>query len=64
MEFRGRSSRTSSTISKNGFVDRTIVSEKPFGVEYSLTNRGRSLEPVIIAVLDWGREHLTPPEEG
>ena len=44
-------------------VDRTIVSEKPFRVEYSLTSRGESLEPVIEAMAEWGREHLQPPDE-
>lgn len=43
-------------------VDREIISEKPFRVEYSLTERGESLEPVIIAMRDWGQEHLAPAE--
>jgi len=41
-------------------VDRAIISEKPFRVEYSLTERGESLEPVIEAMAKWGREHLGP----
>jgi len=47
----------------HGFVDRTVVSEKPFRVEYSLTGRGRSFEPVIVAMRDWGRDHLTDPDD-
>ena len=43
-------------------VDREIVSEKPFRVSYSLTEQGRSLEPVIMAMRDWGMEHLSPAE--
>ncbi|MDY6819295.1 MAG: helix-turn-helix domain-containing protein [Halobacteriales archaeon] len=39
-------------------VAREVVSEKPFRVEYSLTERGRSLKPLITAMQDWGREHL------
>jgi len=50
-------------LEEHGFIDRTVVSEKPFRVEYSLTDRGRSLEPVIIAMRDWGQEHLTAPED-
>ncbi|MFB6205595.1 MAG: winged helix-turn-helix transcriptional regulator, partial [Haloglomus sp.] len=37
--------------------------EKPFRVEYSLTERGRSLEPVITAMREWGEEHLVEPAE-
>jgi DNA-binding HxlR family transcriptional regulator len=44
-------------------VDREIVSDKPFRVAYSLTDRGESLEPVVIAMDEWGREHLAPPED-
>ena len=43
-------------------VDRGIVSEKPIRVEYSLTELGASLEPVILEMRDWGQEHLTPAE--
>ena len=45
-------------LEEKGLVDRTIVSEKPFRVEYSLTERGASLEPVIEAMADWGDVHL------
>ena len=44
-------------------VDREIVSEKPFRVQYSLTRHGESLEPVITAMRDWGTEHLTEPAD-
>ncbi|MFC6732518.1 MULTISPECIES: helix-turn-helix domain-containing protein [unclassified Haladaptatus] len=46
-----------------GLVNRAVVSEKPFRVEYSLTARGKSLEPLIMAMHDWGQEHLMPPAE-
>jgi len=50
-------------LEEHGFVDRTVISEKPVRVEYSLTERGESLKPVIVAMRDWGNEHLTEPEE-
>lgn len=50
-------------LEENGFVDRTVVSEKPFRVEYSLTGRGESLEPIIVAMREWGEEHLAPPAD-
>jgi len=45
-------------LEEKELVDREIVSEKPFRVEYSLTERGESLEEVIVAMRDWGQEHL------
>ncbi|MFD1647747.1 winged helix-turn-helix transcriptional regulator [Haloarchaeobius litoreus] len=50
-------------LEEKGLVDRDIVSEKPFRVQYSLTEHGESLEPVIVSMRDWGLEHLTEPSE-
>ena len=50
-------------LEENQLVDRTIVSEKPFRVEYSLTGHGQSLQPVIEAMAEWGTEHLTAPPD-
>ena len=50
-------------LEENGLVDRTLVSEAPVRVEYSLTERGASLEPVIEAMREWGNEHLTAAED-
>lgn len=44
-------------------VERAVVSEKPFRVEYSLTERGRELEPVIDAMESWARSNLSPSSE-
>jgi DNA-binding HxlR family transcriptional regulator len=48
-------------LEENRLVEREIISEKPFRVEYSLTPHGQSLEPVIDAMRDWGAEYLTEP---
>lgn len=45
-------------LEDNGLVNRAIVSEKPFRVEYSLTERGSSLKSVIGAMDAWGEEYL------
>lgn len=45
-------------LEDNGLVNRAIVSEKPFRVEYSLTEQGASLEPVIEAMDEWGEGYL------
>lgn len=50
-------------LEEKGLLEREIVSEKPFRVQYSLTERGRSLEPVIVAMREWGRTHLRRPTE-
>jgi DNA-binding HxlR family transcriptional regulator len=49
-------------LEEKGLVDREIVSEKPVAVEYSLTERGRSLEPVIESLEAWGKKHLQPAD--
>tara|TARA_R110002020_G_scaffold15555_25_gene55339 strand:+ start:3911 stop:4291 length:381 start_codon:yes stop_codon:yes gene_type:complete len=38
-------------------IERTVYAEVPPKVEYSLTERGRSLEPVLLALRAWGKEH-------
>ncbi|MFC6942759.1 winged helix-turn-helix transcriptional regulator [Salinirubellus sp. GCM10025818] len=50
-------------LGEKQLVERTVVSEKPFRVQYSLSHHGRSLEPVIYAMRDWGLEHLAEPAE-
>ena len=47
-------------LQDHGLVDREVVNEQPFRVQYSLTERGASLEPVIREMAEWGREHLKP----
>ncbi|MXV62118.1 transcriptional regulator [Natronorubrum sp. JWXQ-INN-674] len=46
-------------LEEKQLVNREIVNEKPVRVEYSLTELGESLEPVIQAMADWGKTHLT-----
>jgi DNA-binding HxlR family transcriptional regulator len=52
-----------SDLEETNLVDRNIISEKPFRVEYSLTERGRDLRPVIEAMEEWGSTHLIPAED-
>ncbi|UHQ96143.1 winged helix-turn-helix transcriptional regulator [Natrinema halophilum] len=46
-------------LEEKQLIDREIVSEKPVRVEYSLTELGKSLEPVIQEMAEWGETHLT-----
>lgn len=45
-------------LEENGIVNRAIVNEKPVRVEYTLTSRGESLEPVIEEMANWGEKYL------
>lgn len=52
----------------DGLVHREVYAEVPPWVEYSLTETGLSLAPVIEAMLDWGQtyqeKHADLFEEG
>ena len=44
-------------LEEHGLVERRIYAEVPPRVEYSLTDAGRTLEPVLVALARWGRSH-------
>jgi DNA-binding HxlR family transcriptional regulator len=53
-------------LERDGVVRRMVYAEVPPKVEYSLTEFGRSLIPVLIAMRDWGRSqraHLVAMRE-
>jgi DNA-binding HxlR family transcriptional regulator len=52
-----------SDLEESGIVDREVVSDQPVRVDYSLTERGADLAPVIEAMAEWGETHLVPPAE-
>ena len=45
-------------LEADGLIARKIYPEVPPKVEYSLTPRGRTLEPVIMALKAWGDAHI------
>jgi DNA-binding HxlR family transcriptional regulator len=45
-------------LEADGLILRTVYAEVPPKVEYSLTARGRSLEPVIAALKAWADAHV------
>ncbi len=45
-------------LEEHGLVQRVIYSEYPLRAEYRLTERGRSLFPVLYAMGSWGAAHL------
>jgi DNA-binding HxlR family transcriptional regulator len=44
-------------LEKHGLIARRIYSEHPPRLEYRLTDRGKSLGPVLKALRDWGKRH-------
>lgn len=44
-------------MEENGLVNRKVYAEVPPRVEYSLTDLGRSLKPVLDSLRNWGEEY-------
>ncbi|MEM8808675.1 MAG: helix-turn-helix domain-containing protein, partial [Cyanobacteria bacterium P01_G01_bin.38] len=45
-------------LERHGLVARTVLSEMPPNVEYSLTSLGVSLLEPLQAIADWSRVHF------
>jgi DNA-binding HxlR family transcriptional regulator len=45
-------------LEKDKVVDRHVYPEVPPKVEYSFTDYGKSLKPVLQVLCNWGEEHL------
>lgn len=50
-------------LEEKRLVNRDVVNEKPVRVQYSLTELGESLEPVVRSLAEWGQQHLEPVED-
>lgn len=49
-------------LEKEGIVNRTIYSEFPVRIEYSLSEKGKALEPVISEIQSWAEDWVTMEE--
>ena len=47
----------------HGIVHREVFRQVPPRVDYSATPLGRSLEPVLLALCEWGRRHAAELDE-
>ncbi|OQP54560.1 MarR family transcriptional regulator [Niastella yeongjuensis] len=45
------------SLEKNRIVKREAFATVPPTVEYSLTEKGKALEPIILGLLKWGQEY-------
>src|SRR5690348_2558494 len=46
-------------LEADGIVHREIYKQVPPKVEYTLTDFGKTLEPILIAMLSWGDQYTT-----
>lgn len=46
------------TLEEDGYVSRTVFAEIPLRVEYALTERGRSLKPMLDSLLRWAFDNM------
>ena len=49
------------TLTEEGIVERHRYSEHPERFEYLLTEKGRDLQPVLLAMLAWGDRYTAGP---
>jgi DNA-binding HxlR family transcriptional regulator len=49
-------------LEADGLIVRTVYAQVPPRVDYTLSARGRSLEPVLMAMKEWGDAKLSSAE--
>lgn len=51
-------SNTLKILEQDGFVSRKVYNEMPYRVEYTLTQLGTSIVPIIIQLTEWAQNHM------
>jgi DNA-binding HxlR family transcriptional regulator len=54
--------QTLRNLERDGLIERRIFAEVPVRVEYSLTELGKSLVPVLTSLIQWSESHLAKIE--
>ena len=44
-------------LEEDGIINRKVYPEVPPKVEYSMTDYGMTLKPILVAMHDWGTKH-------
>ncbi len=44
-------------LEEHGLIERVVYSQHPLRAEYQLTEEGRSLAPILDAIVSWGLDH-------
>ena len=44
-------------MEKSGLINRKVYAEVPPKVEYSLTDLGKSLKPILDSMVNWGEDY-------
>lgn len=50
-------------LESDNLVTRTVFNQVPPKVEYSLTDRGRALMPVLDAMIAWGKSYIAEEDQ-
>lgn len=45
-------------LQKAGIVEKSQYQQRPVRYAYQLTQKGRDLQPVLLAMIDWGNKHV------
>lgn len=45
-------------LEADGLISRTVFPQVPPRVDYALTDRGRSVEPILLALKAWGDDNM------
>lgn len=48
------------TLEADGLINRRAYTEIPPRVEYTLTERGRTLIPLLLPLIQWAKENMSP----
>jgi DNA-binding HxlR family transcriptional regulator len=48
-------------LERDGIIERKIFAEIPPRVEYYITEKGKTLRPIILSMREWGLKHALKP---